>query len=805
MTNTGTTSFEISNVVSDNAAFTVNPTNVTLGPSQVQIFYLTFTPANTNPQSGNIVFTHTAAGSPDTVAVAGTGTLAVFSINRKTVSFGGVPVGGSAHENVIVSNSGASTLTIFSVTSSNSRFSVSPANASIAVGGRATFTITFSPTNTTAQSGKIVFTHVAMSSPDTVNVDGTGSLAGFSVNRKTVPFGLVSVGGNKVDSVIVADIGTTPLVISNVVSSNSVFSVNPVTATIQPSTTKTFYITCAPLNTGSQNGSLVFTHNASTLHDTVSASCTGEAALPPPILLAPSDGSSGQEFPINLSWNSVAGAAGYWVEVATDTTFSTMAISDQFVVSTSRQVSGLPWNTLFYWRVSTRSDAGSGPFSSPWAVSTRASGPISATVSFSGDLSSTSYRLFGLPGVGNRTVGDILSGAQNVDWRILRDTGADTTYPAYYEDLNAGSVLKTGEGYWLLAKRDVNISRTDTLPPLGTDGTFGINVHPGWNIISNPFNASVERAAVIAANGLPAGTLFWEHVGTTTTSSGTSIDPFKGYYFDNDTSQRTTLKIPYPFGTTVSKLASNPGVDWRVELLFDTGINTDRDNYIGIAPGLGSGRNELDQHDPPLFFDEGSLYFLRPEWDAAHPRFATDIRPTLGTGQSWDFEVWNPRNGTGKLTLLGLDGIPAQNEVVLVNSLNSAPVDMRRTNIYTYQTSATKMQFTLIVGTKEYVDGETAKLIPQTFELSQNYPNPFNPSTTIRYKLPIGTSVRLEIFSMLGQRVRILDEGFRPAATYSVIWNGKNEYGQEVPSGVYFCRLIAGDNVTRVRKLILVK
>jgi hypothetical protein len=682
---------------------------------------------------------------------------------------------------------------------------VNPTNATLQPAQARTFYITFTPANTNAQTGKVVFTHTASSSPDTVAVSGTGALPGFALNRKNVPFGVVNLGGTKLDSVIVTDTGTAPLVISTIASSNGTFSVNPTNAAIQPSGTRTFYITFKPLNTNPQSGNVVFNHNAPNLHDTVTVSGTGSAPLVTPVLLAPANGSTGQTLPVALSWSSVTGATGYWLEMATDSSFMTIVISDPTLVSTGRQVSGLPQNTQYYWRVSTRNAAGSGPFSSAWTLTTISSGSVSGTVSFSGDLSSTSYKMFGLPGVGIRTVGDILSGTQNIDWRILRDNGKDTTYPAYYEDLNAGSVLRTGEGYWLLQRKDLNISRTDTFPPVATDGTYGITLHSGWNMISNPFIASVQRTAVIAANDLPAWTLFWEHVGATTTSSGTTFDPFKGYYFDNDTPNLATLKIPYPFGTTVAKLAGAPGVDWRAELVFASEINTDRDNYIGIAPAVKPGRNELDQHEAPLVFDEGFLYFVRPEWDVVHTRFATDIRAALGTGQTWDFEVWNPRSGTGKITLLGLEGIPAQNQVVLVNALNTSPVDMRRANVYSYQTSSPKMQFKLLVGTKEYVDGETSRLIPQAYELAQNYPNPFNPSTTISYMIPAGAYVRLEILSLIGQRVRILDEGYRSAATYSLIWDGKDENRQSVSSGVYFCRLIAGEKVIRTRKLALVK
>jgi hypothetical protein len=318
-------------------------------------------------------------------------------------------------------------------------------------------------------------------------------------------------------------------------------------------------------------------------------------------------------------------------------------------------------------------------------------------------------------------------------------------------------------------------------------------------MISNPFTRGVQRTAVIAANGLPAGTLFWEHAGATRTSAGTTLDPFKGYYFDNDTSNLASLRIPYPFVSTVARLAKSTGVDWRVELVFDSDINTDRDNYIGIAPSVKPGRNELDQHEAPLLFDQGFLYFVRPEWDPVHTRFATDMRAGLGAGQTWDFEVWNPRSGAGKITLHGLEGIPAGNQVVLVNALNTSPADMRGSNVYAYQTSSPKMQFKLIVGTKEYVDGETSKLVPGGYELAQNYPNPFNPSTIINYQLPMSSYVTLKVYDVLGREVAALVNERKNAGSYSVEWNA-TAFG----SGIYFYRIEANGK-TEIRKMVLLK
>ncbi len=802
---TGTVALVISGVASSNGAFTVSPTNATLQPAQSRTFYITFTPANTIAQSGNLVFTHNAPGAHDTVSVSGTGGLGGFAVTRRSVPFGIVPVGGNKLDSVSVTDTGTVALVVSGVSSSNGAFAVNPTGATIQPAQSRMFYITFTPANTSPQTGVIVLTSNAPEARDTITVTGAGVTSAFSVNKRSIAFGNVVVGNARADSVTVADTGLAPLVISSVTSSNGRFAVNPANATIQPGGTRTFTVVFAPLSASAQNGLVVFNHNAPDLHDTVTLSGTGVGPLAAPVLLLPASGATGRPTPDTLSWSSVSGATGYWVEVATDPAFTSIGLNDSTLTSTQRQVSGLPQNTLYYWRVCTRNSAGTGPFSSASTFTTVASGPVTGTVSFSGDVSSTSYRMFGLPGLGYRRAGDIFTGTQKVDWRILRDTGQDTTYPAYYVDLSPDSALRTGEGYWLLQKNNLTVSRTDTLPALSPDGTYSIPLHGGWNMISNPFNVTVTRSAVIAANALPAGTLFWEHVGSMRTSSGTTLDPLKGYYFDNDTANIPALKIPYPFSTAVAKLAKTTGAGWRVELVFDSDINTDRDNYAGIAPGVKAGRNEMDQHEPPLVFDQGFLYFVRPEWDAVHSRFATDIRTSLGSGQTWDFEVWNPRKGPGKITVLGLDGVPPENQVVLVNTQNTSPADIRTNGVYAYTTTSPKMAFKLVVGPKSYVDAETSKLLPQAFALAQNYPNPFNPSTTIQYMLPAGSFVRLEIISVIGQRIRLLDEGYRAAATYSVVWDGKDDGAHPVSSGIYFCRLTAGGSAAMTRKLVLLK
>ncbi len=94
--------------------------------------------------------------------------------------------------------------------------------------------------------------------------------------------------------------------------------------------------------------------------------------------------------------------------------------------------------------------------------------------------------------------------------------------------------------------------------------------------------------------------------------------------------------------------------------------------------------------------------------------------------------------------------------------------------------------------------------LPQTFRLFQNSPNPFNPVTTLRYHLAGAVTVELKIYDVLGREIRTVVYGKQPAGKYSVNWDGRDDSGNVVSSGVYICRLSAG-NFLETRKMILIR
>lgn len=118
--------------------------------------------------------------------------------------------------------------------------------------------------------------------------------------------------------------------------------------------------------------------------------------------------------------------------------------------------------------------------------------------------------------------------------------------------------------------------------------------------------------------------------------------------------------------------------------------------------------------------------------------------------------------------------------------------------VVVYRNQTTTVNFQLPVSNEDEVSPAYKT------ELLTNYPNPFNPSTTLRYSLKEATSVELSIFNAKGQLVRKLVSGMQNAGKYQVVWNGKDELGSSVASGVYFYRLQAGEK-RFTRKMLLMQ
>ena len=279
VTNTGNADLIISTITSSNARFNITPSNGTITPGGTQKYYITFAPLIDGLQRDTIIFNHNAAKPKDTITATGTGVSPLFSATPTNINFGNVRNGTTKMDSVTITNTGTANLIIGSVTSSNTRYTITPSNGTIIPGGTQKYYITFAPLVDGLQNGNIIFNHNAAKPKDTITVTGTGVFPSFSATPTNINFGNVRNGTTKMDSVTITNTGTSDLIIGSVTSSNPRFTVTPTTGTIIAGGTQKYYITFAPLVDGLQNGNIVFNHNGATPTNTITVSGTGVSPL----------------------------------------------------------------------------------------------------------------------------------------------------------------------------------------------------------------------------------------------------------------------------------------------------------------------------------------------------------------------------------------------------------------------------------------------------------------------------------------------------------------------------------------------
>lgn len=114
------------------------------------------------------------------------------------------------------------------------------------------------------------------------------------------------------------------------------------------------------------------------------------------------------------------------------------------------------------------------------------------------------------------------------------------------------------------------------------------------------------------------------------------------------------------------------------------------------------------------------------------------------------------------------------------------------------------VNFKMVRKHKTDVEDTNTISLPKEISLGQNYPNPFNPTTTIRFEISDRQQISLKVYNVLGQVVKTLVNETKAPGVYYQIWDGKDDNGQKVSSGVYFYKLNVG-NVSKTKKMMMLK
>lgn len=405
-------------------------------------------------------------------------------------------------------------------------------------------------------------------------------------------------------------------------------------------------------------------------------------------------------------------------------------------------------------------------------------------------------------------------------WKIARINpnnlfdGSDYVIGTTFLDaLGVYGKFNSGNAFWIYL-RDVpdRLINFPQMYALKADSDFVYKLQPGWNQVGNPFPFQLDLKNNLASEKseslqfysynpdaedkfeiIPHGSTF-------------TIQPFGGFaVLNNDSLNSVNLRFK-PLGQQPQKKAAQKQYILNDEMRITSGTHT-----CVLRFGMSAdSRDNWDLSDfayPPEISQKPFRAWFKRKWkNCKSHNFVTDFRQAK-SGEQWLFTI----TGTTQATLTIRPKSLSQNfesRVVydrkLLKRFDIEPKKIiRLTNIC----PADENRFVYIVGDESYINQAISgmeKFIPGSFELSQNYPNPFNPVTHFKISVPERSKIKVEIFNVLGQRVKVLTDKEFDAGTYTLIWTGKNDLQQSLASGIYYYRMQAKGFVL-TRKMVKIK
>jgi len=181
---------------------------------------------------------------------------------------------------------------------------------------------------------------------------------------------------------------------------------------------------------------------------------------------------------------------------------------------------------------------------------------------------------------------------------------------------------------------------------------------------------------------------------------------------------------------------------------------------------------------------------------------------TLSETDNLGFNVYRSYDYENNFEKINNKIIPGAGTSTQKNEYAFTDITFERTNIVYYKLenvdiSGTKKTYGPIAVTLNETN-HSVETLPDKYVLLQNFPNPFNPTTRIKYELPEAAEVRLAIYNIQGVLVNELVNRYHETGTYAVSWSGEDQNGVQLPSGLYFARLIT-NNFSDTIKMYFIK
>ncbi len=514
----------------------------------------------------------------------------------------------------------------------------------------------------------------------------------------------------------------------------------------------------------------------------------------------------------DIDWNPVQ-ADGYLVQIAADPDFNDLV--EEISVSTSSAktpLANLDFGVTYYWRVITELNGqkSGGSLATPFS---RWQPEISVahTLAYPKATESGDFRMISIPGQsagipvattfsGNQAPAGPLRANGDWDWSIWQDNSNNTDYPIYLLDQSISDTpFAPGVGYWAISTSAWEVpAQTIANAPLTNDRFFGIPLNQGnnendlrWTMIGNPFDFPILWQDLIDENVLVESFDLWDWTGQRY-ENVTVMEPYKGYYYFNSKNDPT---LNMPCILTPVEGAGKQQVVAKTETAGKTLVVSQHEDSNAMSPALSrvtvksvegatAGFDRFDRVVPRAYFEKHRVTLVNEEMEMTYPYFIEEARDASVDEQVFNIELKSVPGEPTYLNIAGLDAFMDQ-EVYLFDDELGRAYNLHEDAQVMIEPAQETSKLRLLMGSKDFIASEVDALTPKGFKLQQSYPNPFVDQTTIEYALPDPDFVSLEIYNVIGQRVRTLVHTDQDAGYHQVAWDGTSDTGEPVASGLY--------------------
>ncbi len=517
------------------------------------------------------------------------------------------------------------------------------------------------------------------------------------------------------------------------------------------------------------------------------------------------------QFPLQIDPNA---ADAFIVELDTDPAFpSPIELRTPLVEGVSEfqaALDTLDAGTTYYWRaftefLGTRSAPSKVLRYKPWPATI----PVAHTLSFPKATESADFRMISVPGQsGSIPIASTFPGqTPETDWRIFRDNSDEVAYPSYLEQMDpnssdAGFTFQPGRGFWAISSSSWEVAAQE-IPSVTLDqettSFFGVPLTTGagpaearWTMIGNPFDFPVAWQDILDANNITSDDDLWDWTGERYVSAQ-NMDPYKGYYFFN---RGNSVSINFSCFLTEAQprpAATAPDPPEGVRISLRAGSETEPVSHVDIA-WSEQGDDGLDDRDrfmPPAFFEKYRITLKNEALVTDYPYLQKEVRTSPENAQAFELELKAVPGDAVHLDFEGLETL-AHREVYLFDDRLGKAHNLHQNPVVHLEADQEVSALRLLIGDALFIAEEESKLAPERFQIQQGFPNPFVDRTTIEYAIPDPGFVRLEVYNVLGQRVKTLVAEDQDVGRHRVVWDGTNSAGEHVASGMYMYVFTSG-------------